>query len=142
MPKQEKKFRNQNYGREWEKEAWAKGWLSCSKSNPTKAFCSFCKKKLVSGKSVLLGHSKSSLHVRNAKTVQGTQPITASITSKDSSIIKAELNIVALIASKNVSFNFLDSLLETLHGIAVDSTAVKGITCNLVYCRARWQITI
>ena len=45
-------------------------------------------------------------------------------------MIKAELNVVALIARKNVSFNFLDSLLQTLHGIAGDSKAVKGMTRN------------
>jgi hypothetical protein len=44
--------------------------------------------------------------------------------------VKAELNVVALIARKNISFNFLDSLLETLHGIADDSKAIKNMTCN------------
>ena len=37
---------------------------------------------------------------------------------------------MALIARSNISFNFLDSLLKTLHGIADDSTAVKNMTCN------------
>ena len=106
------------------KEAWAKGWLSSSKNHPSKAFC---KKDLVPGKSELIGHSKSSLHVQNAKTVDGTQPMTAFVTSKESPVIKAELNVVA---QKNVSFNFLDSLLQTLHGIADDSKAVKSMTCN------------
>ena len=40
MPKEsEKKFRSQKYRREWEKEQWAKGWLSASKLNTGKAFC-------------------------------------------------------------------------------------------------------
>ena len=131
MPKDsEKKFRTQSYRRDWEKEAWSKGWLSASKNHPNKAFCSFCKKDLVPGKSELIGHSKSSLHVRNAKTVDETQPMTSFVTSKESPMIKAELNVVALIAQKNVSFNFLDSLLQTLHGIAEDSKAVKAMTCN------------
>ena len=33
-------------------------------------------------------------------------------------------------ARKNISFNFLDQLSETLHFIADDSKAVKGMTCN------------
>ncbi|CAM1331742.1 Uncharacterised protein r2_g4065 [Pycnogonum litorale] len=49
---------------------------------------------------------------------------------RDSSTIKAELNVVALIARKNISFNFLDSLVSTLHGIANDSKAIKGMSCN------------
>lgn len=44
--------------------------------------------------------------------------------------MKAELNVVALIARKNISFNFLDSLVATLHGIADDSKGIKGMSCN------------
>ena len=37
---------------------------------------------------------------------------------------------MALMARKNISFNFLDQLSETLHFIADDSKAAKGMTCN------------
>ena len=90
------------------KEDWAKGWLCSSKYNPTKAFCSLCSKYLVPGKSELIGHSKAQLHLRNAKTVKVPQPMTALVTSNESAVMKAELNAVALVARKNVSFNFLN----------------------------------
>ena len=131
MPKDsEKKPRKQSYRKEWEKEDRAKGCLCSSKYNPTKAFCSFCNKDLVPGKSELISRSKGHLHLRNAKTVKVLQPITAFVTSNESAVMKAELNVVALVAQKNVSFNFLDSLLKTLHGLADGSKAVNGMTCN------------
>ncbi len=48
---------------------------------------------------------------------------------------QADLDVVFLIARKNVSFNFLDSLLQTLRGIADDPKAVKG-TNLLTECLA------
>ena len=56
--------------------------------------------------------------------------MTSFVQVRDLSIVKAELNVVALIARKNISFHFLDSLVETLHGMANDSKAVKNMTCN------------
>ena len=45
MPKDlDKKNRAQKYRREWEKEHWARGWLSSSKSHPGKAYCYVCNK--------------------------------------------------------------------------------------------------
>ena len=131
MPKHtEKKYRAQNYRREWEKESWAKGWLSSSKHHAGKAYCSFCDKALVPGKSELIGHTKSMVHVQRAKAVEENRPMSSFVAVRDSSTIKAELNFVALIARKNISFNFLDSLVSTLHGIANDSKGIKGMTCN------------
>ena len=52
------------------------------------------------------------------------------IINKEPTVVKAELNVVALIVRKNVSFNFLDSLLETLHGVPNDSKAIQDMTCN------------
>ena len=131
MPKEsEKKFRSQKYRREWEKESWAKGWLCASKHNAGRAFCSYCKKELVPGKSELLKHTNTALHVQCSKTVVENRPMEAFVTTKEPSVVKAELNVVALIVRKNVSFNFLDSLLETLHGVANDSKAIQGMACN------------
>ena len=49
---------------------------------------------------------------------------------KNKDKMAAELNTVALIARRNILFNFLDHLLPTLHFIADDSRAIKDITCN------------
>ena len=52
MPKEkDKKYQTQNYRKEWEKETWAKGWLSRSKHQEGKAYCVLCDKVLVSEKS-------------------------------------------------------------------------------------------
>ncbi len=75
MPKDlEKKYRAQKYRREWEKEHWARGWLSSSKNHPGKAYCYVCNKDLAAGKSELIGHKQSSSHIRLIKTVEEIAP--------------------------------------------------------------------
>ena len=131
MPKEkDKKYRTQNYRKEWEKESWPKGWLSRSKHQEGKAYCSLCDKVLVPGKSELIGHTKTALHIKRSKTAQENHPMTSFSTVTNHNTVKAELNVVVLIARKNISFNFMDSLLETLHEIADDSKAIKNMTCN------------
>ena len=52
MPKElQQKHRCQKYCREWEKKSWAGGWLSFSKKSVLKAYCCFCDRDLVAGKS-------------------------------------------------------------------------------------------
>ena len=77
MPKEkETKYRAQKCRREWEKEHWARGWLTLSKNHNGKAYCNFCCKDLVVGKSELISHTKSAQHIPNMKTVETTQPVT------------------------------------------------------------------
>ena len=73
--KGEKKYRVQKYRKDWEKEKWARGWLSAFKSLSGKAFCYVYNKDLVAEKSELIGHMKSSQHACNTKTVQTKQPV-------------------------------------------------------------------
>ena len=68
MPKAEKSYRSQKYRKEWEKESWAMGWLTVGKGE--KAHCKVGDKELVAGKSELIGHTKTSSHIRLAKQVQ------------------------------------------------------------------------
>ena len=124
MPKVEKSYRSQRYRKEWEKESWAKGWLSTGKSGE-KAHCTVCDKELVAGKSELIGHTKTSSHIRLAKQVQSNQLMTSFAELKDDSRITAELNVVAMIVRKNVSFNSLDEIISTFHFVADDSKTVK-----------------
>lgn len=131
MPKTaDKKYRSQNYRTEWETEEWAKGWLSAAKHHQGKAYCSYCEKTLAPGKSELKGHIETSLHKQRARVCKQSRSLSSFIATRDSATIRAELNVVALIARKNISFNFLDSLVATLHGIADDSNAIKGMSCN------------
>ncbi|KAK3891156.1 hypothetical protein Pcinc_004946 [Petrolisthes cinctipes] len=77
-----------------------------------------------------MGHRNTSLHVQRAKTGQQNQLLSSFAVTRDSTTVKAELNVVALIARKNISLNFLDSLVATLHGIADDSKGIREMTCN------------
>ena len=120
MPKEKKKYRDQKYRTEWEKETWAQNWLCQSSTVVGKAFCKVCKKLLVPGKSELQSHTKSASHIQNMKTVSQVAPMTSFVQTINSSIVKAKLNIVALIARNNLSFNLSDSLLATFHAILPD----------------------
>ena len=111
MPKvSEKKYRAQKYRKEWEKESWASSWLSMSKRVNGKAYCTLCDKDLVAGKSELVGHSKSSGHLRQSKTSQDSHHMRVFFAMTNASTINAELNTAALIARKNIPFNALDIL--------------------------------
>jgi len=79
-----------------------------------KGYCSLCDKDLVAGKSELVGHSKSSGHLRQSKTSQDSPHMRVFFTMTNASTIKAELNTVALIAGKNIPFNMLDQLMQRL----------------------------
>ena len=72
----------------------------------------------------------SAQHIRNMKTVETTRPVTDFIAISLYPRIKAELSTVASVARKNLSFKFLDQLMETLHFVANDSKAINGMTCN------------
>ena len=129
MPKVEKNYRSQRYRAEWEKESWASGWLTAGKT-VGKAHCKVCDKELVAGKSELTGHTKSSTHIRLAKQIKSNERMTMFVESKDEKRIKAELNVVAMVARKNLSFNCLDDMVSTLHFVADDSKAINSMTCN------------
>ncbi|KAK4319067.1 hypothetical protein Pmani_009961 [Petrolisthes manimaculis] len=129
MPKVEQNYRSQRYRKVWENENWALGWL-CPGKQVGKAHCNVCDKDLVAGKSELIGHTKTSSHIRPSKQIQSNCRMTSFVESKDESRIKAELNVVAMIVRKNLSFNCLDDIVNTLHFVADDSKAIKSMTCN------------
>ena len=86
-----------------------------SKNHNGKAYCNVCSKDLVVGKPELISYTKSAQHIPNMKTVETTRPVTEFIAGSSYQRIIAELNTVALVARKNLSFKFLDQLMETLH---------------------------
>ena len=80
------------------RERWVKGWLSSSKLHAGKAFCAFCDKILLPGKSEIIGHTKSIGHSKRTKEVHENCPMSLFVSIRDSWTIKEELNVVALIA--------------------------------------------
>ena len=78
----------------------------------------------------MISHTKSGQHKNNAKIVETNRPVTAFVSAATYPRVKAELNTVALLARKNLSFNLLNELVETLHCIANDSKGINGMTCS------------
>ena len=74
-------------------------------------------------------HCKSSVHIANMGQVQTNNRLDEMIGS-NLSCIKAELNLFALIARKNISFNVMSSLVPVLQHIGNDSKAIKEMTCG------------
>eukprot|EP00794_Sanderia_malayensis_P001634 gene1634-1812_t len=112
MPKNlKKKYRGQKYRKDWEKEKWAYGWLSVSKKGSYKADCSICDKDLAIGKSELIAHTKTGLQKRLSNNVGSNHSLTDFMEVNSFSKINAELNAVALIARRNISFNFWNNCL-------------------------------
>lgn len=54
------------------------------------------------GRSELVGHARTMLHIKSSKTVEENSPMTLYASVRDPSIVKAELNVEALIARKNI----------------------------------------
>ncbi|XP_076811997.1 uncharacterized protein LOC143458967 isoform X2 [Clavelina lepadiformis] len=131
MPKEVRsknsRFRSQSYRKEWEKENWAQGLLKVSSQGASKAFCQFCDKNILAWKSELMRHAKTAQHCQNAAQVLGSTSMEQYVTSSQG-CIKAELNTVALIARRNISFNFMSYMVPTLKHIASDSKAIKDMT--------------
>ena len=127
------KARKQLYRKEWESQTWASGWLGESRRGTDKAHCMVCDKHYSAGKSDLEKHYKSQQHITNMKARRGTTSIAAALFSSDP-VIKAELNLVALVARENLSFNLMNSLEKTVKYVADDSKAVKGMSCKRTKC--------
>ena len=58
-------------------------------------FVPIAKKELVPRKSELLKQTKTALHVQCSKTVVENRPMEAFVTTKEPSVVKAELNVVS-----------------------------------------------
>lgn len=131
MPKEsERKYRAQSYRKEWERESWAKGWLSVSKGSMSKAQCKLCQKDLACGKSELTAHARTSAHVRLAKNVEENHSIASYYEGNNTVTVRAELNMVALVARRNIPFSFTDHLLSTLNFACKDSNTIRKMSCN------------
>ena len=129
MPKAAKKYRLQACRREWEKESWARGWLKVSTLGPEKAFCELCNKNLSAGKSELMQHTKTALHIKNASQLTRNCRMDNWVNSS-STCTKTESNAVALIARQNISLKFMDHLVPMLKHVASDSKSIKDMTCG------------
>lgn len=102
------------------------------------SFCKVCSVRLLSHKTVLKKHADSSKHKDNAKRVAENVKITSLFRTSD--LTKrtriAELKLCGLIATNNLPFSFIDSLIPLLKSIAPDSEIIKEITLKRTKCTA------
>ncbi|CAG9835526.1 unnamed protein product [Diabrotica balteata] len=136
-------------------EAWLKmpmfiGWLEkvsqsdhpqTSKAQDNKnesSFCKVCNIKLLSHKSVLTNHANSTKHKGNMKKVAENVKITSVF--RPSTLVEntriAELKLCGLVATNNLPFSFVDTLVPLLKNIAPDSEIIKSITLKRTKCSA------
>ena len=124
------KHSSKDYRPVWKLKAWAKGSLEHSKENLLKVCCKLCNKDLVPGKSVLQKHTKTTDHIKNTKAVQSSSSLINFVSVTSDAQVKAELNIVAMIARNNISLRFSDALLSTVKHCFPDSKIAHNITCG------------
>ena len=108
----------------------ARAFQGKSNKNPLKARCKLCKKDLVPGKYELQKHTKTTDHIKNTKAVQSSSSLINFVSVTSDAQVKAELNIVAMIARNNISLRFSDALLSTVKHCFPDSKIARNITCG------------
>ena len=121
--------KSKTFQSEWLSEEWAIGWLIKGRTIYS-ARCTMCDKDLVAGKSELKKHTQTSSHMKAAKQVSNTTSQVFEKFFKSDDCIKAELNTVALVARRNISFHFVPHLLSTLKYSATDSNIVQKMSCG------------
>jgi len=84
------KYRTQSYRAEWEKENWTKHWIKRSAPSSSKAYCKVCYKHLAVGKSYLIKHSWSQVHITIICRMQTNSSMDSFVGSK-LTCVKAEL---------------------------------------------------
>lgn len=110
-----------------------KNWLGKSdnhKYSHDMAHCKICDIHLTAHKSELIRHSKSSRHINLSKQVASnyTLPhIVANTTSSDE-VKRAEIKLCALLASNNLPFTLMDTLLPMCKNIFPDSKIAEKLS--------------
>ena len=77
LSKDEKTWRQKGFVTTWMDIDCFKGWLSIVPSDKSKAFCKACNKELNAGKSDLLKHAKTELHIRNVNKKKNMQSLSS-----------------------------------------------------------------
>lgn len=132
----------QKYKQKWEKEENFKGWLSKGRSEE-EALCVVCNKNILigsAGKTILLKHKESNMHLKHLKGKKGQQTLSVSSfkgsSGIDEAVKKADLHLAAFVSEHNLSFNIMEHLPNLIKTICPDSEIAKKIQCSRTKCSA------
>lgn len=129
--KDEKTWRQKGFVKSWLEIDCFKGWLSKVPDDKRKAKCKACNKELIAGKSDLMKHAQSVLHISNVERRKNMPDLAKFGFNFTSSVpqetVDAELRYAILTAEKNISFNTMESVIEVGQTIVSDSSRAKQI---------------
>lgn len=99
-----------------------KNWPTQFKGDATKAYCCYCKVKLVSEITTIKKHLVSKNHIENAKSITGARPNLISnmfdkvskVNEQVDNVKRAEILICGLLSEHNILFNAVDHLTQVL----------------------------
>ncbi|KAG5890191.1 hypothetical protein JTB14_010654 [Gonioctena quinquepunctata] len=132
--KRRKSMRLYRFQNDWCEIPEFKGWLvqskNCKGNNIEFAYCQLCKREIFPHKSDLYRHSKSDKHMTNARMIGGCKPIVELLQPKSSAVKIAELKLVGLLATNNLPFVLMDTLVPLCADIFSDSDIAKAMSCK------------
>lgn len=96
------------------------------------AFCKLCNTTIAAHRSDIRRHSKTDKHIRNSKAITNNKKVTDIVQSQkpDDLVRRAEIKLVALLATENLPFLLMDKLGEALPNIFPDSVIAKKISVH------------
>ncbi|KYN14691.1 hypothetical protein ALC57_13105 [Trachymyrmex cornetzi] len=109
-----------------------KDWLMPHENNE-KALCSVCNKVLLCGKSDLIKHSKTKLHVKNM-TNRNVTPSASSHKDHVKKLKTAEIQIAAFYAEHNIAFQIIDHMVPLLKKTCSDPQVVNDLKLSRTKC--------
>ncbi|XP_045481813.1 uncharacterized protein LOC123685957 [Harmonia axyridis] len=114
----------------WLEDRRFKLWLERSKKNGNYAYCKVCQCEIVGYKSLLLNHEQTNKHKLNFKKVSENfkiNQIFQNSTPHDNAVKEAELILSGMLATNNLSFLFMDTLVPVIKRIFPDSKIAQNL---------------
>ncbi|KAI5647013.1 hypothetical protein NE865_01268 [Phthorimaea operculella] len=139
--KQAQKVKIDCFNDAWLTEKQFKNWLKkiTDTKGTTSAMCKYCLCTLIPHKSALIKHLQTAKHKKLVSNVETSKSISEMIKRPcEDAKKRAELKLAALIATKNLSFNLLDTLTPLLKDIFPDSEIAQKMTL----CRTKGQAVV
>ncbi|RLU25331.1 hypothetical protein DMN91_001487 [Ooceraea biroi] len=141
ITEKQKKSKRKVFKNSWLSIDILKKWLTSHEDNE-KALCTACNKVLLCGKSDLIRHSRTKLHIKNISEGLHITP-SASLSKpniKDEDHVKkvktAEIKLAAFYAEHNIAFQTLDHMVPLLKDICSDPQVVNDLKLSRRKCTA------
>lgn len=112
-------------------------WCSAEKFKPNFGYCTWCKKSISvanSGKSALLAHAKTDIHLKHRKSISGSSSLSGFVKTINSDVSqkvsKAEIQASLAIAEHNIPLTFADCYDELVKSSFEDSKIANEYHCK------------